>query len=150
MHNKDKILSKKEEISLLIKVIVKEFRSDLQTRLNDYGLTAQQGRILFLINCRNGEGLTTRLVDIEKHFSLTKSTVHGLVERMIKANIIHKSNHLLELTEYAGSIIHFVLEKRKECLDKLFANLSEEELDTLSTLLNKIHITKEEKEEKKQ
>ena len=60
---------------------------------------------------------------------------------MIKANIIPLS-HLLELTEYAGSIIHFVLEKRKECLDKLFANLSEEELDTLSTLLKKIHITK--------
>ncbi len=149
MYNKDKTFSKKEEISLLVRVIAKEFRSDFQMRLNDYGLTAQQGRILFLINCRRNEGLTTRSVDIEKHFALTKSTVHGLVERMIRANILYKNQYALNLTEYAESIIHFVLEKRSECLEKLFVNLSEEEIDTLSILLNKINITKEEKEEKK-
>lgn len=148
MSSKDLTLTKKEEISLLIKIIVKEFRADFQSRVNNYGLTAQQGRILFLIHSRRLENLTTRSVDVEKHFNLTKSTVHGLVERMIRADIIRKNQHYLELTDYAESIVHFVREKRGECLDKLFQNLTEEETNTLSILLNKIYVSKEKNEEK--
>lgn len=148
MKNKEQILTKKEEISLLIKFIAKEFRTDFEARLNAYNLTAQQGRILFFINCRKNKGQSTRSVDIEKGFNLTKSTVHGLVERMIKANVLIKENYHLELTDCAKSLMHHVYEKRIECLDSLLKDVSEEELETLKKILSKIYDNRTKKEDK--
>ncbi|NLB48370.1 MAG: MarR family transcriptional regulator [Erysipelotrichia bacterium] len=149
MTKKNLTLTKREEIFFRLKYITKQFRADFQARLNDYGLTAQQGRVLFFINFRKSNNLTTRLVDIEKRFNLTKSTVHGLVTRMIKANFLFKVRYTLELTDYSKSIIHVVKEKRKECLENFFQNLTDDETSTLSTLLNKICVDPEVKEANK-
>ena len=58
--------SKKEELIPLFRVIDKEFKKDFERRLSQYGLTAQQGRLLFYINWNNKEGNKVRQVDIEK------------------------------------------------------------------------------------
>ena len=42
--------SKKEELIFLVRIIDKEFKKDFERRLSEYGLTAQQGRLLFYIN----------------------------------------------------------------------------------------------------
>ena len=135
--------SKKEELVFLIRIIDKEFKKDFERRLSKYGLTAQQGRLLFYINWNIMNGNQVRQVDIEKHFKLTKSTVHGLINRMEKANLViknkDKSNQFIEISEDCKKILKDVFDRRTECLDKMMYGVSDEEIETLHTLLMKIY-----------
>ena len=135
--------SKKEELLPLFRIIEKEFRKDFERRLSMYGLTAQQGRLLFYINWNNKEGNIIRQVDIEKQFQLTKSTVHGLITRMEKANLViknkDKNNQYIVISDDCKKILEDVFSRRMECLDKMTDGLSDEEINTLHTLLMKIY-----------
>lgn len=135
--------SKKEELLPLFRIIEKEFRKDFERRLSMYGLTAQQGRLLFYINWNNKEGNIIRQVDIEKQFRLTKSTVHGLITRMEKANLViknkDKNNQYIIISDDCKKILEDVFSRRMECLDKMTDGLSDEEIDILHTLLMKIY-----------
>ena len=131
--------SKKEELIPLFRIIDKVFKKDFEKRLSKYGLTAQQGRLLFYINCHE----QVRQVDIEKNFQLTKSTVHGLVNRMEKAHLVikrkEKKHQFIEISENCKKILEDVFSQRMECLNKMTDGLSEEEIDTLHSLLMKIY-----------
>ena len=135
--------SKKEELIPLFRVIDKEFKRDFERRLSKYDLTAQQGRLLFYINWNTKNGNKIRQVDIEKNFQLTKSTVHGLINRMEKANLIIKNkdqnNQYIEISEDCKKILDDVFSQRLECLNKMTEGLSDEEIDTLHSLLMKIY-----------
>ena len=135
--------NKKEELVPLIRIIDKEFKKDFERRLSEYGLTAQQGRLLFYINWNNMNNQQVRQVDIEKHFQLTKSTVHGLISRMEKANLViknkEKSNQYIEISDDCKKILKNVFDKRLECLNQMTEGLSDEEIETLHTLLMKIY-----------
>ena len=139
--------NKKEELIPLIRIIDKEFKKDFERRLSEYGLTAQQGRLLFYINWNSMNNKQVRQVDIEKHFQLTKSTVHGLINRMEKANLViknqDKNNQFIIITEDCKKILQSVFEKRTECLDKMLDGVSDEEIETLHTLLMKIYENRE-------
>ena len=136
-------ISKKEQLVPLIRIIDKEFKKDFEKRLSKYDLTAQQGRLLFYINCNVEEGQKVRQVDIEKNFRLTKSTVHGLIERMEKANLVIKikeGNHqYIEISDDCKKILEDVFSRRLECLNKMTEGLSDEEINTLHSLLMKIY-----------
>ena len=136
-------ISKKEELVPLFRIIDKEFKRDFERRLSKYDLTAQQGRLLFYINWNNKEGNKVRQVDIEKQFQLTKSTVHGLITRMEKANLVIKSkdknNQYIVISDDCKKILEDVFSRRMECLNKMTDGLSDEEIDTLHTLLMKIY-----------
>ena len=136
-------LSKREELLLLIKFIDKEFKKDFESRLSEYGLTSQQGRLLFYISCNNKNGKKVRQVDIENHYKLTKSTVHGLIDRMEKAGLVIKKkdgpNQYIEISEKTEGILMHVFAKRNECLDKMLTGVSDEEIETLHQLLSKIY-----------
>ena len=136
-------ISKKEELVPLFRIIDKEFKRDFERRLSKYDLTAQQGRLLFYINWSNKEGNKVRQVDIEKHFQLTKSTVHGLIDRMEKANLVIKKkeekNQFIVITDDCKKILEDVFSQRLECLNKMTDGLSDEEIETLHSLLMKIY-----------
>jgi len=135
--------SKKEELIPLFKIIYKEFKKDLEGRLSEYGITAQQGRLLFYIDCNTTENNKVRQVDIEKFFQLTKSTVHGLISRMEKANLIvrrkEKNIQYIEIVDDCKKILRNVFDKRLECLNKMTEGLSDDDIDTLHALLMKIY-----------
>ena len=136
-------LTKREELLFLIKFIDKEFRKDFENRLSEYGLTAQQGRVLFYISRSNKDGKQIRQCDIEKHFNLTKSTVSGLIDRMEKGGLVFKRkegpNQYIAISEKTESILMHVFEKRNECLDKMLDGLNEEEIEAVHKLLTKIY-----------
>lgn len=139
--------NKKEEIVGLIKIINKEFKKDFEKRLSKYGLTAEQGRLLFYINWNNINGQKIRQVDIEKHYQLTKSTVHGLITRMQRDNLVIKvqENHhqYIEISEDCRKILKDVFDKRLECLNKMMNDITDEEIETLHHLLTKIYENKD-------
>ena len=138
--------SKKEELIPLFRVIDKEFKKDFERRLSKYDLTSQQGRLLFYINWNNKNGYKVRQVDIEKNFQLTKSTVHGLISRMEKRNLVirnkDKNNQYIEISDDCKKILEDVFSQRMECLNKLTEGLSDEEINTLHGLLTKIYENK--------
>ena len=135
--------SKKEELIPLFRIIDKEFKKDFERRLSQYGLTAQQGRLLFYINWNNKNGLKVRQVDIEKNFQLTKSTVHGLIDRMEKANLViknkEKNNQYIEISDDCKKILEDVFSQRMDCLNKMTSGLTEDEIDMLHSLLMKMY-----------
>ena len=135
--------SKKEELIFLIRIIDKEFKKDFERRLSEYGLTAQQGRLLFYINWNNMNNNQVRQVDIEKHFQLTKSTVHGLISRMERDNLVVKNkernNQYIVITDDCKKILQDVFDKRLECINKMTEGVSDEEIETLHKILTKIY-----------
>ena len=135
--------SKREEIVLLVRFIDKVFKADFQSRLSEYGLTSQQGRLLFYISWNKKNGRKIRQVDIENHYQLTKSTVHGLINRMEKAGLVLKvkegPNQYIQISEKTEGILMHVFKKRNEVLDKMLQGVSDEEVETLHTLLMKIY-----------
>lgn len=136
-------LSKREELLFLIKFIDKEFKKDFESRLSEYGLTSQQGRLLFYISCNNKNGKKIRQVDIENHYQLTKSTVHGLIDRMEKAGLVIKKkdgpNQYIEISEKTEGILMHVFTKRNECLNKMLTDVTDEEIETVHRILSKIY-----------
>ena len=145
--------SKREEIVLLVRFIDKVFKADFQSRLSEYGLTSQQGRLLFYISWNKKNGRKIRQVDIENHYQLTKSTVHGLIDRMEKAGLVYKvkegANQYIEISEKTEGILLHVFDKRNEVLDKMLNDVSEEEIETLHTLLMKIYENRDKGGDKK-
>lgn len=139
--------SKKEEIVFLLKFIDKEFKADFQNRLSKYGLTSQQGRLLFYINWKTINNQKVRQVDIENHFQLTKSTVHGLVNRMATANFIikrkEKNSQYIEISKDCKKILEDVFNKRTECFEKMMNGVTDEEIETLHSILTKIYNNKD-------
>ncbi len=139
--------NKKEELVFLIRIIDKEFKKDFERRLSEYGLTAEQGRLLFYINCNNMNNNQVRQVDIEKHFQLTKSTVHGLISRMERDNLViknkEKNNQYIVITDDCKKILKNVFDKRLECFNKMMEGVSDEEIETLHKILMKIYENKD-------
>ena len=65
------------------------------------------------------------------------------VNGMEKANLVvknqDKNNQYIIITDDCKKILQSVFEKRTECLDKMMAGLTDEEIETLHTLLMKIY-----------
>lgn len=139
------------DIIRLIKRLDKLLRSDFDKRLNEHGLTGQQGRILFYLNHKVNEmNEVVHQNDIEKEFKLSKSTVSGLIKRLEKAGFVKKEctppYHILVPTDEGVKIIeHFRIHK-KHAIEKLTSGLNDKEKETLVINVRRL-ITNMEKED---
>ena len=134
---------RKNDTIFLIKYLNKLVDTDFDHRLMDYGLTSQQGRILFFVHRRCcKDDVEIHQNDIEQEFHLSKSTVSGLVKRMEKKGIITiEKQHpyaIIKPAQAGLDIIMHLRERRKEAVEKLLKDLNEEQQKELITLLNKL------------
>ena len=137
-----------DNLLYLIKYLSKILDTDLDSRLAEYGLTGQQGRILFYINketnCLNRD---VHQFDIEKEFHLSKSTVSGLVKRMEKKGVISiEKKHPyanIKIEEAGKNIICHLRMHRDEAIAQLSKDLTKEEKEQIITLLNKMILNME-------
>ena len=135
--------SRKNDIIFLIKYLGKLLDKDLDTRLAEYDLTGQQGRILFYIAKRtNIDQEEVHQNDIEQEYHLSKSTVSGLVKRMEKKGVISiEKQHpyaVLKPTDKGVCIIHKLREHRNEVVEQLMKDLDEKQQEELCEKLNKL------------
>ena len=119
-----------QDVLFLIRKLSKDLANDFDKRLNEYGLTSQQGRALFFINKRvNFDHVDVHQVDLENRFELSKSTVSGLVKRMEKNGLItivkDKNRSSLIPTEKSLQIIDKMHERRTTTIEKLFKGIEE-------------------------
>lgn len=123
--------------------IDREFKNKINKELDNYGLTASQGRILGLITHSN-ETVCSR--DIENHFDLTHPTVCGILKRLESKGMIYnkqsemdkrvKNIFITEKTKKLDENIHALI---KENENKITDILSENEHDFLKIILKKMY-----------
>lgn len=134
------------DIGRLIKFIDNRIVKVINKNLIRFNLTATQEKALWIIYHGQRQGKDVFQKDIEKELDLSNPTVTGIVKRLEEKEMIKRipssedaRYKCLTLTENGMDIIH-------ECMDfgvnyiekKLTKNMTEEELNTLRTLLNRI------------
>ena len=133
----------KEDIIYLIRHLGKLLDIDFERRVSEVGLTASQARILFYINRRSRfENVEVHQNDIEKDLCLAKSTVNGLVSRLLKTGYILKKNvhpySILDITDEGIAAIDKIKTGRQETIDKLFTGYTDEERKMTLEKTNKL------------
>ena len=132
---------RKNDTVYLIRYLHKLISQDFDKRLSEYGLTCQQGRILFYIEKISKEK-DVHQNDIENEFHLSKSTVSGLVKRMEKKGIIQiikKPPYVNIIPTEEGSNIVSKMRKNKDiAIDELFKDVNKEDKDNVINTLNKM------------
>ena len=120
-------MEKNRDILFYIKTLDKQISEDFNMRLSKHGLTAQQGRILFYVIFRSDDEI--HQTDIEKHFNLSKSTVSGLVKRLIKNQFLEKKDEgrypILKPTSKGMKVRDDICNSRELTIQKLFKGLNE-------------------------
>lgn len=133
---------KNDDILFLIRKLSKEIRGSFNKRLEECGLTAQQGRILLFINCNYENKKEVHQNDLEKEFGLSKSTVSGLLDRLESKGLIvrisEKRYSKLEPTDKGRAIVNNVHEGRNETINKLLKNFDDNQKDELILLIKKL------------
>ncbi|MCQ2087272.1 MAG: MarR family winged helix-turn-helix transcriptional regulator [Bacilli bacterium] len=130
------------DVIFQIRHLSKCLKKDFDERLESFGLTAQQGRILFCV-CRNYEAKTEiHQSDIEKFFQLSKSSVSEMVSRMIANQLIGKvkvnNRYVLVPTQKGQSIVSDIHESKKGVIKKLFDGFTEEEINNITNYIKKM------------
>ena len=141
----------KEDIIYLIRHLAKLLQADFDRRISEFGLTGGQARVLFFIIRCDGENIEVHQNDIEKEFSLAKSTVYGLVSRLLKTGYIIKRNvhpyAVLEPTEEGKKAVAKIRQGRIDTINKLFKGYTAEEkqmtLEKLNILIDNLEGGKE-------
>ncbi len=132
-------LEKKDNIIYLVIYLRKLIDKDFDVRLSEYGLTGQQGRILFFIFHSKKE---IHQNDIENEFHLSKSTVSGLVKRMEKKGVINISKQhpyaIIKVSDQGKDIVEHLKNKRKEAVEMLQRGLDSQEKAIICDLLVKL------------
>ena len=135
------------DIIYLIKHLSKLLQADFDRRVSEIGLTGVQARVLFfIIRKTTNENIEVHQKDIENEFKLAKSTVNGLVSRLLKTGYIEKRNihpySILLPTEDGIKAADKIKNGRIETINKLFSGYTEEEknitLERLNVLIDNL------------
>lgn len=141
--NDTKEMSDTNKAAILIKLASLEFEKIANPILAEYELTASQYRILNFLYSR--QNAASRVVDIEKQFSITHPIALGLLDKLEKNGFITKIGNpddarskLVSLTEKA-KVMQTAVESVGEKVDNILTeNLSEQEKIQLISLLKKL------------
>ena len=135
MLNKDR----QNDLIYLVRYLFKLIDKDLDNRLSEYGLTGQQGRILFFVYIKTKQGIEVHQNDIENEYHLSKSTVSGLVKRMEKKGLLSIEKQypyaILKPAEQGINILCHLKKHREEVVKQIVKDVSKEEQETLNKLL---------------
>ncbi|MFA7032755.1 MAG: MarR family transcriptional regulator [Bacilli bacterium] len=131
---------KEAEILGLFRYLNKQLELSFNAKLEKLGLTGQQGRIVFFINYHtNVLKMTVRQSDIEERFRLTKSTVSGLVNRLINNEFIQKDDrshgYAITLTEKGKKTVSTFKSANAEMREILLKGFAKDEKDRIKESL---------------
>lgn len=128
-------VNKDSELFGLFRYLNKQMELSFNARLENLGLTSQQGRAIFFIHYH--AVILQELVkqsDLERHLRLSKSTISGLVKRLTNNGFIEKAdaNHhyAINLTEKAILTVSNFKKANEEIRAKLLQGFSKEEIET--------------------
>ena len=131
------------KVAILVKKASLEFDKVANPVFAEYNLTASQFRILKFLY--TSESRTARVVDLEKHYSMTHPTALGLLEQLEKKGFIKRvanpndaRGKLVALTEKAEAMQNEIEVLGDTVEKKLTQRLTAKETAQLVRLLNKL------------
>ena len=137
---------RRNDIGLLIKLVDNRIKKAINKNLIRFNLTATQEKVMGSIFRMQEHSKDVFQKDIERELDLSNPTVTGILKRLEEKEMIKRipssedaRYKCLTLTDKGLDVIH-------ECMDfgvnyiekKLTKDMTEEELNTLRTLLNKV------------
>lgn len=136
----------RRDIGLLIKLIDNRIVKDINKNLTRFNLTATQEKVLWIIFRWQDHGKDIFQKDIEKELDLSNPTVTGIVKRLEEKEMITRvpssqdaRYKCLTLTDKGLKVIHKCMDFGVNYIEnKLTKNMTEDELNTLRTLLNRV------------
>lgn len=131
------------KVTILVKKATIEFDKMANPFFAEYDLSAAQFRIIKFLYAQPSK--STRIVDLEKQYSITHPTALGLVDQLEKKGYVKripnpndKRGKLVSLTNKANSMKK-ELEKIGYNIEQQFTkNLTVQECEQLARLLNKL------------
>lgn len=131
------------KVTILVKKATIEFDKMANPFFAEYDLSAAQFRIIKFLYAQPSK--STRIVDLEKQYSITHPTALGLVDQLEKKGYVKripnpndKRGKLVSLTNKANSMKK-ELEKIGDNIEQQFTkNLTVQECEQLARLLNKL------------
>ena len=132
-----------DKVAILIKKAALEFDKVSNPILAEYNLTASQFKVLKFLY--TSETRTAKVVDIERHYSMTHPTTIGLLDNLEQKGFINRivnpadaRSKLISLTEKAEQLEPELLAVGDQIEDRLTEHLSSKERVQLVTLLQKL------------
>ena len=83
------------DILFLLRYLNKCLQQDLDDKLKNYDLTSTQGRVVFFIAYMEENKKQVTPTDLINRFSLSKSTVSELIDRLVAKNLVQKMYMIL-------------------------------------------------------
>lgn len=125
-----------------MKVVNEKIRKYSDQAFAQYGLTGPQVNYLKYIGEQGG---TVTQKHLERHFSVSHPTIVGVVSRLVKKGFItvridesDRRNRIIEMTDQAFETDEKLKLGWKEMTSNMFENLSAEDLNVLSRMLDMI------------
>ncbi len=128
-------------IGYLIKSINDKLKTKADEDLKMHNLTLSQSRVVALLSAKNGSATQKELEDV---LGVSHPTVVGLVSRMEQNGIVrtffdgNDRSKTVELTDYAHALGKSMEETINEHENSLLENFTDDEADSLRTLLKKL------------
>ena len=136
-------MKKDLNIGFLIHRIDNKVKADIDAQLKIHDLTFSQSQVLFQLMKNGGSMSQKQLQDVMK---VSHPTMVGLVQRLEANGYVRtaldqndKRNKIVTITEAAEQFSHDMEASRKKNRKKMLKDLSEEEVQELSRLLNKVY-----------
>lgn len=145
MNRCEKHLTPSEEpISFKIKKINEGFLRDMNNRLKEDDLTYSQLTVLVFL--RRSAREKTSLKDLCEALHITHPTGIGLIRRLSEKGLVesrvdpdNRRFRIISLTPKACELLHKSYEHRQSMDQKLISGLSEEEIFTVKTILDRMY-----------
>ena len=133
-----------EKLGLIIRRIFHAIKKEMDNNLKRLDLTMSQGLVLEYLNNTPDEELTQKA--IEQHFDLQHPTVSGILKRLERNGFITMSVNKIDrrvkdifLTEKSAGKFELQAREDKRLMEQmLMKDLSQEEVDTLRSLLKRV------------
>ncbi len=131
------------DFGYLFKQIQHQIKERMNYVMKDCNLTSQQGYVLYVLE-KNGGSLSQK--EIEDKLNVSHPTIVGIISRMesngfVKTHLLETDRRIkiVELTEIAYQFKETVERNRSKLNEDIVKGMSEEEMDTLEHLLNRIN-----------
>lgn len=130
------------DIILQIRHLSRCIKKDFDDRLEQFGLTSQQGRILYFVYARKENNELTHQQDIEERFNCSKSSISEIVTRLVKGEFLKKEKdgqfYSIEPAQKGSAVVQDFLKHRNETMEKLLKGFSKQDVDNMLANLNKL------------
>ena len=130
------------DILFLLKYLNKCLQQDLDDKLKQVDLTATQGRVVFFISYMESNGKQVTPNNLITRFSLSKSTVSELINRLVIKNLVKKNvdknRVFLTTTDYSKDLIREFDKARNKTKEQLTKGLEENQTEEFKKYILKM------------